>query len=338
MAAIAAGPFASPMAAMNPPRPMIAQRLLRGRREASDGRPARTQPAADQSREQGAAGAAQRHSERPDLQAEQSDQQACRNSRREEGDIGPVTIAQHLADFRRGAFDVVRCADQRHDVAEIDPGFRGERNFLSSARQIPQEHAARGIADPIGDFGQGPAVQRLIVDEDAERIAQDLAQHLGAFDLRADRGTGPDEGRCRSGKDDFIAAFENRRPCAVDVAAVADNAFDDDTVADTIFDCANRLSGGGDDPVGPRLEFLVAEASGLAGLAAGKARLQLGGFFLEVDAHQPGRGKGHKQQRQDVTENVGDGITRGDIGLLLAQDIVGKTELCQRARRRSDHG
>ena len=125
---------------------------------------------------------------------------------------------------------------------------------------------------------------------------------------------------------------------AVDVVAAAVDAFDDNTVADTIFDCANRLPGGGDDPIGPRLEFLVTQVSGLAGFASGKSRLQLGGFFLEVNAHQPGRGKGHKQQRQDVTKNVGDGITRRDIGLLLAQDIVGKTELCQRARRRSDHG
>ena len=105
-----------------------------------------------------------------------------------------------------------------------------------------------------------------------------------------------------------------------------------------IFDRANRLPGGGDDPVGPRLELLVAEVSGLAGFASGKSRFQLGGFFLEVNAHQPGRGKGHKQQRQDVTEDVSDGITRRDIGLLLSQDIVREPELCQRARRRSDHG
>ena len=124
----------------------------------------------------------------------------------------------------------------------------------------------------------------------------------------------------------------------VDVAAAADDAFDDDTMADTIFDCANRLPGGGDDPIGPRLELLVTQASGLAGFASGKSRLQLGGFFFEVDTHQPGRGKGHEQQRQDVTKDVGDGITRRDIGLLLAQDVVGKAELRQRARRRSDHG
>ncbi len=85
-------------------------------------------------------------------------------------------------------------ANQRHDVTEIDPGFRGERNLLSLARQIPQENAARVRADPIGDFGQGAAMQRSIVDEDAKRVAQHFAQHLGAFDLRPDRGSGPDEG------------------------------------------------------------------------------------------------------------------------------------------------
>ena len=172
----------------------IAQRLLRGWREASDGRMARPQPAAHQASEQGATGAAERQGERADLHAEQSDQQAHANSRGEKGDIGPVTITQHLADFRRCAFDVVGSAHQRHDIAEIDSGFRGERNLLSLARQIPQENAARVLADPIGDFGQGEAMQRSIVDEDAKRVALHFAQHLGAFDLRPDRGSGPDQG------------------------------------------------------------------------------------------------------------------------------------------------
>ena len=123
MAAIAAGPFGEPDGRDEPSEADVAERLLRGRWVVSDGRPARAQPAADQADEQGAAGAAQRHGKRPYLHAEQSYQQACRNPRGEEGDIGPVTIAQHLADLRRGAFDVVRCADQCHDVAEIDPLF-----------------------------------------------------------------------------------------------------------------------------------------------------------------------------------------------------------------------
>ena len=149
------------MAAMNPPRPRSLSVCCAAGGNASDGRPTYAKPAADQPREQGATGAAQRQRERPDFHAEQSDQQACANSRRKEGNIGPVTIAQHLADFRCGAFDVVSCADQRHDVAKIDPRFRGDRYFLTSARQIPQEHAARGIADPLGDFSQGPAVQLI---------------------------------------------------------------------------------------------------------------------------------------------------------------------------------
>ena len=37
-------------------------------------------------------------------------------------------------------------------------------------------------------------MQRPIVDEDAERVALDFAQHFGAFDLGPDRGSGPDEG------------------------------------------------------------------------------------------------------------------------------------------------
>ena len=114
-------------------------------------------------------------------------------------------------------------------------------------------------------------------------------------------------------------------------------AFDDDTLADPIFDCANRPPGSNGDAIGPRLEFLVSEVSGLASLASGKRRFQLGGFLLEVHAHQPGCGKGHEQQGQDVTEDVGDGITGGDIGLLLSQHIVGKPELRQCAGRRPDH-
>ena len=60
MAARAAGPFARPMAATKPPSPMIDQRLLRGRRERSHGRPARVQPAADQPGDERTAAAAER--------------------------------------------------------------------------------------------------------------------------------------------------------------------------------------------------------------------------------------------------------------------------------------
>jgi hypothetical protein len=169
--------------------------LLRGRREASDGRPARPQPAAHEASEQGAAGATKRQGERAHLQAQQSRQQAGGNSRGEKGDIAPVTIAQHLADFRRCPFDVVGSADQRHDVAQINPGFRGDRNFLSHADQVAQKYTACGVTDAIGYFAQGPAMQCPIIDEDAERITQDFAQHLGAFNLGADRGSGPDQGR-----------------------------------------------------------------------------------------------------------------------------------------------
>src|SRR6202030_84225 len=92
------------------------------------------------------------------------------------------------------------------------------------------------------------------------------------------------------------------RSCWIDVAAMADNAFDDDTVTDAVFDCADRLAGGHSDAVGPRLEFSISEISSFGGLAAGKLRFQLGGFLLEVDPHEPGRGKGHKQQGQECNQ------------------------------------
>ena len=181
-------------------------------------------------------------------------------------------------------------------------------------------------------------MQRPIVDEDAERIAQDFAQHLGAFDLGADRGSGPDEGRCRSGEDDFIARFENGLPVRFDVIAGTDDSLDDDTMTNTIFDRTNRLSGSYRDAVSPRLEFLVPEISTFRRFAAGKFGFQLGGFLLEIDAHEPGCDKGHKHQGQDVAKNVGHGITRRDIRLLLTHDVVGQIELRKRARRRSNHG
>ena len=143
------------MAAMNPPRPRSLSVCCAAGETLPTVRPAYANPAADQPREQGATRAAQRQRERPDFHAEQSDQQPCANAGRKECNIGPVTIAQHLADFGCGTFDVVSCADQRHHVAKIDPRFRSDRYFLASARQIPQEHAASGIPDPLGDFSSG---------------------------------------------------------------------------------------------------------------------------------------------------------------------------------------
>src|ERR1700681_4865384 len=57
----------------------------------------------------------------------------------------------------------------------------------------------------------------------------------------------------------------HRWSCWIDVAAMADNAFDDDTVTDAVFDCADRLAGGHSDAVGPRLEFSISEISSFGG-------------------------------------------------------------------------
>ncbi len=75
---------------------------------------------------------------------------------------------------------------------------------------------------------------------------------------------------------------------------MADNAFDDDTLADPIFDFAHGLAGGRRDAVGPPLEFSITEISSLGRLATGKLRFELGGFLLQIDPHEPGRDKGHK--------------------------------------------
>ena len=121
--------------------------------------------------------------------------------------------------------------------------------------------------------------------------------------------------------------------------AFTDNSLDDDTLANTVLDCANSLAGSRNYPVGACLEFLIPEISPFfrRRLAAGKNRFELGGFLLEVDSHEPGRDEGHKQQGQDVTEDVGNGIACRDIRLLLAQHMVRQAKLCQRARRRSNH-
>ena len=61
---------------------------------------------------------------------------------------------------------------------------------------------------------------------------------------------------------------------------------DDDALADTIFDGSNRLSGSGDDPIGPRLELLITQVSRPCGLCRRKElRLKLRGFFLEFNPH-----------------------------------------------------
>ena len=137
-------------------------------------------------------------------------------------------------------------------------------------------------------------MQLIVGDEDAKCVAQYLAQHLCAFDLGADRSAGLDEGRRWSGENDLIAAFEDRLPLRFDVAAVADNTSKGDTLADMIFDCADRLPGSRGDPIGPCLEFLVTQVSGLAGFGSGKSRLQLGGFFLGSTPISQGAAKGTK--------------------------------------------
>lgn len=234
---------------------------------------ASARPATNQSREQGGAGAAERKGERPDLHAEQSGQQTCRNSRREEGNVGAVAIAQDLPDLHGRPLDVAGDADKRHDVADIDPGVRGDRDFLSPARQIPKEYAARGILDY---FAQCPAVQLVVADEDAKGVARNLAQHIRPFDFGADRGARPDEGRARSGEDNFIVLLENIMPGRLDIASLADDAFNGDALADAIFDSAYRLAGGRHHAVGPRLEFSKGEVSGVGLPAAGQRGFQRG--------------------------------------------------------------
>ena len=57
--------------------------------------------------------------------------------------------------FDGGALDVAGAADQRHDVADIDPRIRAQRHLAPHPRQRAQEDAARIVADAVGDLLDG---------------------------------------------------------------------------------------------------------------------------------------------------------------------------------------
>ena len=84
----------------------IAQGLLCGGRHRAHGRPPRTEPAADEARDQRAAAAAQRQRDTADPEADETSEQAGGNTGRDKGDVGAVTGAQDLSDLRSGALDI----------------------------------------------------------------------------------------------------------------------------------------------------------------------------------------------------------------------------------------
>src|SRR5438045_218180 len=78
-------------------KPDIDENLLRCRRQCTDRRLARAEPAADETRHQRAAAAAERERNRPELDADEASQQAEGDAGGKEGDVGAIAGAQHLA-------------------------------------------------------------------------------------------------------------------------------------------------------------------------------------------------------------------------------------------------
>ena len=76
----------------------IGEGLLRRRWKRTHRRPARAQPPADQTGDQGTASAAERQRNRAELDTEQSDQQAGRETAGEKGDVGTIAEADRLSD------------------------------------------------------------------------------------------------------------------------------------------------------------------------------------------------------------------------------------------------
>src|SRR5215217_8086170 len=106
-----------------PAKSQVADRLLSGGRHRSHGRPSRTQPAAEETCNQCAAAAPERQRDGANLHAKETCEQARRDTRSEESNIGAVSRTHDLAKLAGCAFDVAGAANQRHDVADVDPGI-----------------------------------------------------------------------------------------------------------------------------------------------------------------------------------------------------------------------
>src|SRR5438105_824494 len=85
-------------------------------------------------------GSAERQRNGADLHAQETREQSHRDASSEEGDVGTIARAQDLPHLGCGAFNVAGAADQRHDVADIDPGIRTQRNFSAHPRERAQEY------------------------------------------------------------------------------------------------------------------------------------------------------------------------------------------------------
>src|SRR6266403_3532049 len=81
----------------------VAEGLLRGKWQCAHGRPPRTQPAADEARNQRATSAAERQRNGADFDAQETSEQAGRDASSEKGDVGTIARAQDLPHLGGGA-------------------------------------------------------------------------------------------------------------------------------------------------------------------------------------------------------------------------------------------
>jgi hypothetical protein len=201
--------------------------------------------------------AAERQRDGADLDAQETCEQACGDSRGEEGDVGSVARAQNLPHLCGGALDVAGAADQRHDIADIDPGVGAQRSFAAHPRECTQENAARVVADAFDDFPEGPAVKLAIVDQHLNYIAGDRPQNLVSIDLVTDDGFGGDNSGGRTGDDDVVAFLENRVQMRLDIGALADNSLDDGSAADLVFNHLDGSARANGHAIGSRLKLAI---------------------------------------------------------------------------------
>jgi hypothetical protein len=254
-----------------------------------------------------------------------------------EGDIGSVARAQDLSYLCRGPLDVAGAADQRHDIADIDPGIGAQRSFAAHPRECTQEDATRAVADALDDLLEGPAMKLAIVDQHLNHIAGDCPQNLVGIDLSAYDGSGGDNGGGRTGNDDVVAVLENRVQVRLDIGAFADNSLDDGAAADLVLNRLDRSARASGHAIGPRLKLAIGKVLGLWRGATRKLSFKLGRLLLEVDSHELRRDERNEQEREDVAEHIGDGIARRDVRFLLVQHILRKSQLRQRTRCGADH-
>ena len=148
----------------------------------------------------------------------------------------------HLSDLRGGTVDVAGAADQRHDVADIEQGFRAQRHFATHPRQRAQEHAARIVPDAIGDLLQAAAVQLALGDQHFHDVAGDRAQDFVGIDLVADDGSSRRRLPRWSGNDDVVAGRKHGIHLWLDIGAIAHDALDHGPAADLILDLLDRAA------------------------------------------------------------------------------------------------